>query len=295
MRVFTLLSPLFSSVIYFNHVLRLLHVYDCCPMCVSHAIRTVPCRYYVVRDRLHYHDDIFCAAGKIIKMIHADAAALYDGPDDGTYRNQVQSASFGDYRTMGGNTNMNATYFAYHIRRGDFQYKEYNRMPAEEIRDNTADLLPSNVTRLIYISTDEKKKEFFNPLTAGGRYELRFLDDYIKKSGVVDSKDFNNNHIGMIEQVICANAHTFIGTPLSTFTGYITRMRGYYRDGRYNRTFYDAKKVIHQLQTRREIVGPFWAREFEVASKDIDDYFTTEDRGQPHRREEQGVSGGKST
>ncbi|RYH11033.1 hypothetical protein EON65_39095 [archaeon] len=34
------------------------------------------------------------------------------------------------------------------------------------------------------------------------------------------------NHIGMLEQIICANAHTFVGTPFSTFTGYITRMRG---------------------------------------------------------------------
>jgi hypothetical protein len=31
----------------------------------------------------------------------------------------------------------------------------------------------------------------------------------------------------MVEQVVCANAHTFIGTPLSTFTGFITRMRGF--------------------------------------------------------------------
>ena len=39
-------------------------------------------------------------------------------------------------------------------------------------------------------------------------------------------RNFNQNHVGMVEQMICANAHTFVGTPLSTFTGYITRMRG---------------------------------------------------------------------
>jgi hypothetical protein len=37
----------------------------------------------------------------------------------------------------------------------------------------------------------------------------------------------NPNHLGMVEQIVCANAHTFIGTPLSTFTGFITRMRGF--------------------------------------------------------------------
>jgi hypothetical protein len=35
----------------------------------------------VVRDRLHYHDDIFCAAGKMVQQLHRDAAALSRGPN----------------------------------------------------------------------------------------------------------------------------------------------------------------------------------------------------------------------
>ena len=52
---------------------------------------------------------------------------------------------------------------------------------------------------------------------------------------------------------------------------YITRMRGYYRDNRYSRTFYTLDKEHHVLHKQTELIGPFWAREFKVAHHDIDD------------------------
>jgi GDP-fucose protein O-fucosyltransferase len=126
-----------------------------------------------------------------------------------------------------------------------------------------AHLLDTNVTRLLYIATDEKNKAFFKPfhqvrcascpplllsLRAIPRvpcssldlripsrlrvnhqaFTVRFLDDFIDRAHLGDNH-LNQNHLGMVEQTVCANAHTFVGTPLSTFTGYITRMRGYYR------------------------------------------------------------------
>jgi hypothetical protein len=276
----------------------------------SHALNL----WHTVRDRLHYHDDIFCAAGSMVRLLHRDASIaamqhnnvavlernltrkqmpgvefLLDstaGSAIGTtktttehtlrrfdpHRTEIQSEQFGDYRTLGGDTNYNATYFAYHIRRGDFQvsclelngvsillrkllilfcfrgimlqYKEYNRMAAEDILNSTQHLLDDRVTKIIYIATDEKNLEFFKPFELNGRFKLRFLSDYLVESGVGGSPGFNQNHIGMIEQVICANAHTFIGTPLSTFTGYITRMRGMF--------------VPNRLHVSQLITGDVW-------------------------------------
>ena len=109
---------------------------------------------------------------------------------------------------------------------------------------NIRHLLDTSVTRLLYIATDEKDKNFFRPFQA--EFQVRFLSDYTEKAHLEDDY-LNQNHIGMVEQTICANAHTFVGTPLSTFTGYITRMRGYYRDNRYARTFYTIKQYQYQL------------------------------------------------
>lgn len=217
----------------------------------------------IVRDRLHYHDNIFCLAGYVVRRIHEDAAKLTGKP--------MPSLAHAEPKTGGGNTNIDATYFALHIRRGDFQYKE-TRIAAKDIWTNVRPMLDPNITRLIYISTDEKERNFFRPFTTdNGHFHLRFFTDY--EAELRRKFHVNTNMIGMIEQVICANAHTFFGTPRSSFSGYITRMRGYYRDQRFQRTFYFIKQHMFDLQRQKRLVGPFWAREFEIAHRNADDYW----------------------
>jgi len=239
----------------------------------------------LVRDRLHYSDAIFCAAGRVVQLVlldshmigssfHATERDSIPSPCRGLRRvNQVDhwpGQSFEtchDRVTLGGDTRSGPTYFALHIRRGDFQYG-HTRRSAEEIWSNVKHLLNASVTRLLYISTDEKNSSFFDPFREV--FTVKFLDDYVEAAGLQPGH-FNQNFMGMVEQVVCASAHTFVGTPLSTFTGYITRMRGYYRDGRYANTFYFLPAPMYQLHTKPELVGPFWAREFAVAHRDIDD------------------------
>jgi hypothetical protein len=133
------------------------------------------------------------------------------------------------------------------------------------------------VSRLIYIASDDKNRNEFAAFKGGTdkatmhpRFKVRFLKDYIEKAQL-GHDHLSPNQWGMVEQVVCANAHTFFGTPLSTFTGYITRMRGYYRDDRYLNTFYHIPSSMYTLHRQKELKGPFWAREFAVAHADIDD------------------------
>ena len=112
-----------------------------------------------------------------------------------------------------------------------------------EIWNNVQHLLNTSVSKLLYISTDEKNKSFFDPFRE--HFTIKFLTNYVDIAGLRPGR-FNQNYLGMVEQIVCASAHTFIGTPLSTYTGYITRMRGYHRDGRYAHTFYFLRKPMHQ-------------------------------------------------
>lgn len=222
-----------------------------------------------VRDRLRYHDEIFCVASRIIeKLLLGQADAV--------------NASLA-HPVAGSTDAIDAQYIAFHIRRGDFQQK-HTRLPAEEIVQLTNALVPDRAQRIAYISTDEGNRSFFAPFFREYR-AVYFLSDLQAGSGI---EKVNQNFVGMIEQVVCAGAHTFIGTPLSTFTAYITRMRGYLnrtisveqegrtpqlmdRRGIYERTFYYMKHHMHQLHTKPKVHFPLWIRDFVEVFKDIDD------------------------
>jgi hypothetical protein len=103
-----------------------------------------------VRDFLHYKDEIYCAAGKIVQALNSEGKP----------------------------------WSSLHVRRGDFQYKQV-KLPAEELYNNTKEIWQSG--EILFIATDERNKTFFDPLKQN--HELRFLDDYwdVAKLGDLDS------------------------------------------------------------------------------------------------------------
>lgn len=198
-----------------------------------------------VRDRVRYHDPVYCTGGKI-----AEEMARRADPSGGLH---LPLSSM--QRTQ---------YVAFHIRRGDFQHK-WVKIPAEEILALTEPLIPGTRSeRVAYIATDEKNATFFDPFRAAFK-EVHFLSDFDDAGDSFGLQQLPRNHMGMVEQVICASADIFIGTPLSTFSGYITRMRGYMVPsvaGIYERTYYYMQKHMHQQRDDPHMHVPFWPREF---------------------------------
>ena len=147
-----------------------------------------------VRDFLHYNDEVFCAAGKIILSLQEEAKDITES-----------GASIVDAEGSGG-------YSSFHIRYGDFQYKE-TRLDAEDIYESTKDLFP-NESEIIYIATDERDRSKFNALVS--RYEVRFLDDYFELASL---EGLDPTYFGMIDTIVASRGRVFTGTYYSTFSG----------------------------------------------------------------------------
>lgn len=123
---------------------------------------------------------------------------------------------------------------------------------------NVGQFIPSD--RLVYVATDERKKSFFDAFKTRWS-KIKYLDDYMDYA---ELRTINPNFLGMIDQVICTRGEEFIGTWFSTFTGYITRMRGYmgYPD---NTTWYGDKAHRDRFQEYEYPRFPFYMRENSIS------------------------------
>jgi hypothetical protein len=116
-------------------------------------------------------------------------------------------------------------YYSLHVRRNDFTYcYPSSTTDSLTLLENVKDIIPLN--SIIYISTDEKDKEYFKPLSEN--YTLFYYDDILPKIKLYNTIDISQ--ISLIEQLICSRAIKFIGTKTSTMSSYINKIRGYMDD-----------------------------------------------------------------
>jgi hypothetical protein len=132
-----------------------------------------------VRDHLRYIDEIQCTAARVVHAMR-EKAREHGDPD-------------GNFDT-------------FHIRRGDFQYKQ-TRIDADQIYENIKDVLKENTT--VFIATDEKQKNFFKPLES--HYHVYYLQDFKHLY-----EGINTNFFGMLDQRIASRGRIFIGAYFST-------------------------------------------------------------------------------
>ncbi|KAL7571564.1 hypothetical protein ACA910_020979 [Epithemia clementina (nom. ined.)] len=215
----------------------------------------------LIRDHVRYIDEIQCAAARVVVALRRKVQKLRDG-----HRRQ-RRLDRDEEATING-----LPFHSMHVRRGDFQYNE-TRISASELYQQVSSVFqPGGV---VFIATDEPNKLFFKPLHK--HYNVFFLQDFVEEArlDLVDP-----NYYGMIDQLVAARGKIFFGCWLSTFTGYIHRLRGYhsqyrrepgYQEGILPTSFYyfpDDK--IERMTKYHAIAQPMWAQEFPTAWRLLD-------------------------
>jgi len=125
--------------------------------------------------------------------------------------------------SLGGNYN------AIHLRRGD---KRHEAAFDDIARDPNyfgtrfKHLLP--ITNKIYVASDERNQSYFDPLREMG-YEIFTYHDFdqVKLNSFLARypSTMYFDILGILEQLVCSYSLKFLGSPFSTFTLYILRMR----------------------------------------------------------------------
>lgn len=186
--------------------------------------------------------------GRIVKALLEESSAKFRKPlQEGKSYN---SRSHGSNQTESRFTH--ATYHAMHVRHRDefAAQNQYNQLLPDSIFNFALRHFDRNISTIIYIAVDSDNMTVFEPLRE--IFQLKFISDYMTQFEDGRSESMiNYNHIGMVEQMICANADTFIGTMTSTYSDYIMKLRGYYDDDRVTRSyvFFSEIDFTHQYRS----------------------------------------------
>lgn len=133
---------------------------------------------------MRYTDEIQCAAARVVAAVRQRARA----------RDPARNAA--------------GLYDAFHVRRGDFQYRA-TRVAAADLLAMARRKISPGAT--VYMATDERDKGFFEPLRE--HYDLVFLDDFHDQALV----GINSNFYGMIDQLVTTRSRVFFGCWFSTY------------------------------------------------------------------------------
>jgi hypothetical protein len=153
-------------------------------------------------------------------------------------------------------------YNAMHLRRGDFfQCFPHLAVPDSHILGRLLATLPRELP--LYVATDEPGAPFLNVLRR--YFRVCVATDFFAM------RTMPAEYLACLEQLMCAFAHSFIGTRLSTFSAYITRLRGYVRapdlevrftDGAWNQRWDDVGRPLFSWTNWLRHGLPLWGREF---------------------------------
>lgn len=156
-------------------------------------------------------------------------------------------------------------YHAVHVRRNDFlTHQPGGVVDINTIKTNVTEAVPLG-SRLL-IATDEPNRGFFDPLKLA--FKIVFANDLTKASAPAA---WSPTQQACVEQNLCAFADTFTATRLSTFSAYITRLRGYHGCGDVRVRFTDG--THHRIRDERgwpqfsweptfRSGQPLWGRDF---------------------------------
>lgn len=208
-----------------------------------------------VRDRVRYRDEFHCAAAEVLALIREDARRLVGAAPQGNASTPDSGGAF----------------VALHVRRGDFtvQYPS-SVISAAEIVNNAGSVVPKGA--LVYVATDDPNgvcegcwpcqghpclaDPSWSAMTAAG-WNVRFLKDYAARAPALGA--LKPHFHGIVEALICARAEVFVGTYLSTYSGFIHLVRGYH--GLAEQSYYHTPGHLNDLR-QEESVGEGWPREW---------------------------------